>query len=376
MKLVRRNLLRRPLRSVLTVAGVACAIALFVLVESLSAGLDRALSGSEAARTLIVYRQNRYCPQTSFLPQNDAERIAKIDGVASVLPVKVFLSNCRANLDVVAFHGVPAGEVFAARKLELIEGDRAEFERRGDGALLGESFAKRRGKKVGDTFRWGSIEVHVSGIFRSPEPIEESLIVTHLDHLQRAGPVDKLGTVTEFEVKVADPARAKAIAAEIDALLATSEAPTDTRAKLAFLEGATGDLREILRFGRIFGLACVAVVLVLIGNTVAMAVRERVRELAVLRTLGFRDARLVRMVMTESLLLTLAGSLLGIVAALATIRVSQLTIGVEGVLVTFTTSAELLTRALIVASAAAIAAALAPALTAVRVAIPTALRGA
>jgi putative ABC transport system permease protein len=375
-KLVRRNLGRRALRTQLTIAGVAAAVMLFVLVESLAAGLDRSLSGGESARTLIVYRQNRYCPQTSFLPQVDATQIAKVDGVASVLPVKVFLSNCRASLDVVAFHGVPADEVFETRKITLVEGDRATFERQGDAALLGESFAKRRGLHVGDVFRFGKIEVRVAGIFRSPEPIEESLIVTHLEHLQRAGPVDKLGTVTEFEVKVADASRAKAIAAEIDRVLATSEAPTDTRLKLAFLDAATADLREILRFGRFFGLGCVAVVLVLVANTVAMAVRERVRELAVMRTLGYHAGTLVGLVVAESLALALSGALLGIGGALAIVRFAQLTIGVEGVLVTFAASSGLVARGLAVAAVAGVAAAVVPALRAVRAAIPNALRGA
>jgi putative ABC transport system permease protein len=375
-KLARRNLGRRLQRTLLTIGGVAAAIALFVLVESLAAGLDRALSGSEAARTLIVYRQNRYCPQTSFLPEIDASRIEKIDGVASVLPVKVYLSNCRASLDVIAFHGVPADEVFDARKIQLIDGDRATFEARGDAALIGESFAARRHLKVGEHFRFGKIDVAIAGVFRSPEPIEESLIVTHLEHLQRSGPVNRLGTVTEFEVKVADPARAKEIAREIDAMLATSEAPTDTRLKLAFLEAATVDLREILRFGRLFGLACVVVVLVLVANTVAMAVRERVREMAVMRTLGFHESHLIGLVVGESLLLALLGAALGIGGALLVVRFTQLTIGVEGVLVTFAASGPLVLRALLVASIAGVVAAALPALGVARARIANVLRGA
>jgi len=375
-KLAWRNLARRRLRAALTVGGVAAAIALFVLVEGLAAGLDRALSGSEAARTLIVYRQNRYCPQTSFLPEISAGRIAGVDGVVSVLPVKVFLSNCRTSLDVVAFHGVPPRELFDARRIELVAGERAAFERQGDGALLGASFAARRGLSVGDKFRFGRIEVGVAGIFRSPEPIEESLIVTHLEHLQRAGPVNRLGTVTQFEVKVDDAARAREIAARIDALLATSEAPTDTRLKLSFLETATADLREILGFGRIFGLCCVAVVLTLAANTVAMAVRERVREMAVMRTLGYRSGRLVGLVVGESMAMTALGALLGIGAALAVISLSRLTIGVEGVLVTFAASPELVLRGLAIAAAAGALAAALPALGVARVGISAALRGA
>jgi putative ABC transport system permease protein len=228
--LVRRTLLRRPGRSALTVLGIASATLLLVLVEGLSAGLDRALSGSEAARTLIVYRQNRYCPQTSFLPERYARRIGEIDGVTSVLPVKVFLSNCRASLDIVAFQGAPVDRLFEARNIELLAGDADAFRRERDAALVGREFAVRRGLDVGDGFRLGSIDVRVAGIFRSSEPVEEGVVLTHLEYLQRAGPVDRLGTVTQFEVKLDDPARAEAVARAIDEQFAADEEPTDTRA--------------------------------------------------------------------------------------------------------------------------------------------------
>jgi putative ABC transport system permease protein len=273
---VRRNLGRRPLRTLLTVLGVGSAMLLFVLVESLSAGLDAALSGSQAARTLIVYRKNRYCPQTSFLPERYTRLIADVPGVASVLPVKVFLSNCRASLDMVAFQGAPVAEMLRTRKLDVVEGDVARFEREHDAALVGREFASRRGLSPGDRFKLGGIDVNVAGVFRSDETIEEGLVLTHLEFLQRAGPVDKLGTVTQFEVVIDDPARAQEIAREIDARLATAEEPTDTRPELAFLEGATRDLREILRFGRFLALACVAVVLVLVANTVVMSRLDKV----------------------------------------------------------------------------------------------------
>jgi len=375
-RLVAANLRRRLLRTLLTVGGVTAAIALFLLVESLSAGLDAALSGGESARTLIVYRQNRYCPQTSFLPQSDAPLIEKIDGVESVLPVKVFLSNCRTSLDVVAFHGVPAEQLFAARRIELVAGNRADFERRADAALVGRAFAARRGLDVGETFRFNRFEVVVAGIFKSPEPIEESLIVTHLETLQRSSAVQQLGTVTQFEVKVRDPARARAIAEEIDALLATSAAPTDTRLKAAFLESATADLRELLSFGRLFGACCVVVMLVLVANTVAMAVGERRAELAVLRTLGFRPGRLARLLLSESCALALAGGALGIAAALATIAATRLTLGVEGVMVGFAVSPLLVAKGFAIAAAAGAIAAALPAWRSTNAPIPAALRGA
>ena len=107
LRLVWKNLRRRPGRTLLTVGGVGCALALLVLVESLSLGLERALSTTDAARTLVVYRKNRYCPQTSFLPEWYVQGIEDLEGVEGVLPVKVFLNNCRASLDQVTFHGAP-----------------------------------------------------------------------------------------------------------------------------------------------------------------------------------------------------------------------------------------------------------------------------
>jgi putative ABC transport system permease protein len=361
---------------VLTVVGVASAMLLFVLVESLSAGLDAAFSGSEAARTLIVYRQNRYCPQTSYLPERYLRLIADVPGVKSVLPVKVFLSNCRASLDIVVFQGAPVADLLRTRNLEVVEGDVARFENQRDAALIGQEFAVRRGLEPGDRFRFGGIDVNVAGVFRSSEPIEEGVVLTHLEFLQRAGPIDKLGTVTQFEVKIDDATRGPEIAREIDARLRTAEEPTDTRPKLAFLEAATRDLREILRFGRWLALACVAVVLVLVGNTVIMSVQERVKEFGVFRTLGYRPSRIVALVVGEALLIGAAGAVLGLATSFAVIRTAHLSIGSEGVPVAFMLSNAVVAKGALTSLAAGLVAAVLPAWNAGRRDIVAALRSA
>jgi putative ABC transport system permease protein len=355
---------------------VALAMLLLLLVESLSSGLDRALSGTEAARTLVVYRQNRYCPQTSALPQWYAERIAKLEGVESVLPVKVYLSNCRASLDIVAFQGAPVDELFRARRLDVIAGDPERFRREKDSALVGQSFATRRGLDVGDSFRFGNIAVKVAGVFASDEPVEEGVILTHLEYLQRAGPVNQLGTVTQFEVKVADASRAQDIARAIDELFRTAEAPTDTRSKILFLESATRDLREILGFARLLGLSCALVVLALVANTVFMSVQERVREFGVLRTLGFKERAVAGIVIGESLLLSLCGAALGLFGTWLVVRFAALSIGAEGVSVEFQTDWSLALRGLTVSMATGVLAGMVPAWTSSRATIVAALRSA
>lgn len=361
LRLVLKNLTRRKGRTLLSVGGVASALLLLVLVESLAMGLDRALSGSEAARTLVVYRKNRYCPQTSNLPDVYESRIEDVEGVDSVLPVQVFLNNCRASIDLVTFQGAPAQQLLDSRDLTIVEGSREQFLREDDAALVGIDFARRKGLRVGQQFPFGGIDVKVVGIFTSPEKPEESLVLTHLDFLRYSMPMNRDGSVTQYEVKVASEASVREVAAEIDALFATAEEPTDTRPQVAFLERATKDLATILRFGRWLGIACVVVVLSLVANTVFMSVQERVREFGVLRTLGFRESQIAGLVVVEAVTLALLGALLGVGGAYAILMTTHLSIGTEGVSVTFATTPALALRGLGVALVVGVVAGLIPA---------------
>lgn len=366
LRLVLKNLTRRKGRTLLSVGGVASALLLLVLVESLSMGLDRALSGSDASRTLVVYRKNRYCPQTSILPEVYGPRIEDLDGVESVLPVQVFLNNCRASIDLVTFQGAPAEQLLESRHITIVEGSRERFLNEDDAALVGIDFARRKGLRVGQRFPFGGIDVKVVGIFTSTEKPEESLVLTHLDFLRYSMPMRRDGSVTQYEVKIADADRAREIAARIDALFATAEEPTDTRPQVAFLERATKDLATILRFGRWLGIACVVVVLSLVANTIFMSVQERVREFGVFRTLGFGELQIAGMVVVEAVVLALLGALVGVGLAYALLLSTHLSIGSEGVSVTFATTPALAMRGFGVALAVGLIAGLVPAVRSAR----------
>ena len=108
-----RNLARRPLRTGLTVAGIAVATFLFVFVESMRDGVRRATDAGAAETELVVYRKNRFCPFASQLPQSYERSIEGIPGVRSAVPVKIVVNNCRASLDVVTFRGIPDGDYLA-----------------------------------------------------------------------------------------------------------------------------------------------------------------------------------------------------------------------------------------------------------------------
>src|SRR5207245_2103072 len=95
---VLKNLWRHRVRTALTVSGAAVALFVFCFVGAVREGLAGLTQRRQADRSLIVFQANRFCPFTSKLPEDYARTIAGVDGVADVVPVKVFMNNCRASL--------------------------------------------------------------------------------------------------------------------------------------------------------------------------------------------------------------------------------------------------------------------------------------
>ena len=175
--------------------------------------------------------------------------------------------------------------------------------------------------------------------------------------------------MTQFEVLASEGVEPGRVAREIDELFATAEEPTDTRPRVAYLESATRDLREILRFGRYLALACVVVVLSLVGNTVLMSVQERVREMGVLRAIGFREVHVGALVMGEALVLAFFGALIGVGAAVALLHTTNLTICSEGVSIGFVVTPSLVLLGFGVALGAGAIAGILPAVRSARAGI-------
>ena len=121
-------------------------------------------------------------------------------------------------------------------------------------------------------------------------------------------------------------------------------------------------------------LPLLALVLALVATTTVMSVQDRIKEHAVLQTIGFTSGKVFGLVMAESFLLSLGGGVLGVCAAMLTLKVSSLSVGAEAVTVAFTPSIALAATGLLVAALAGILAGLAPALHAARTDIVPALR--
>jgi putative ABC transport system permease protein len=369
-----KSLWRHRTRTLLTVSGSAVALFVFCFIGAVQEGMARLTGDRTAERKLIVFQANRFCPSTSRLPEDYARQIAQVAGVADVVPIQVFMNNCRASLDLVVFHGIPPEKLRTARDLKLVAGDWGRFERQRDAALVGRALADRRHLTVGQRFSIGEVTVTVAGIFTSAQPAEEHFLYTQLEFLQRTRGLNAVGTVTQFEVRLREGADADAACRAIDALFRGGPIPTDTRPKGVFEANAVGDLKELIGFAHYLGYACVGLVLALVGTTTVMAVQDRVREHAVLQTLGFSERLVFGLVLSESLLVSLAGGVLGTGAALGVLAWSRLAVGTEGVTIAFAPSVGLGVTGLGVALVVGLLAGLVPAWQAARTEIVASLR--
>ncbi|MEO0631908.1 MAG: ABC transporter permease, partial [Planctomycetota bacterium] len=213
---VAKQITRNPIRSLLTVLGIATAMFLFTAVQAMNQGVKAATTATANDTTLVVYRENRYCPATSQLPQDYQRRIESVDGVVSATPIKVVVSNCRTSLDVVTFRGVPKESFLQLRgnEFEIIEGSAEEWARRTDAALVGETLARRRGLEPGMTFDAAGITAYVAGVLRSDDPQDQNVAYTALEFVQLAGR-DQLGIVTQFNVRVEDASQLETVSSAI-----------------------------------------------------------------------------------------------------------------------------------------------------------------
>ena len=369
-----KTLWRHRSRTVMTVCGSAVALFVFCFVRAVQEGMNDLQTRQESEGTLISFQKNKFCPATSHLPQDYNLQIGKLQGVKDVVPVQVFTNNCRASLDIVVFYGMPPEKLRTARDFELTAGRWSDFEQHQNAAVIGQAVANRRGLGVGETFSIGDLSVDIAGIYQSSDPAEENYIYSHLEFLQRRKGMNGVGTVTQLEIFLEEGTDPVAKCSEIDDIYRVGPVETDTRPKGVFQAKSLGDLVQLINMAHYLGYACVGLVLSLVATTSVMSVQDRIREHAVLQTIGFSGSQVFRLVMTESILLSISGGMIGVGAAMFVLQISSLSVGAEAVAIAFTPSTRLAITGTIVAAIAGTLAGIAPAVHAARTEIVPALR--
>lgn len=320
LHLVRKNLGRKKLRTLFTVLSILVAFVLFALLAALRVAFEGGVELAGADRLITIHKVSLIQP----LPESYEADVEALDGVAAAAHATWFGGVYQDPKNFFGQMAVDPEEwldmypeyVLAPEERTAWLGDRT-------GAIAGRGLADRFGWEVGDRVplqatiwtkkdggrTWDFV---LSGIY---EGAEEGTDTTQMffrhDYFDEARAFGS-GTVGWYVVRVADPQQAGAIAERVDALFQNSPAETKTATEKAFVQAFANQIGDVGSIVTAILAAVFFTMLLVAGNTMAQAVRERTGELAVLKTIGFTDGKVLALVLAEALAISLLGGGLGL----------------------------------------------------------------
>jgi putative ABC transport system permease protein len=366
LALIARNLVRQRMRTALTVLGIAVGIMTVVALGVVTSGMRGTLGSMlrTGGADFMVAQKGASDLSFSSLPQRDWDAVRRVPGVQRAVGAALEVSKIGGNPYFLTFGFDP--RQLAADPLEVLAGRRLVPGASGE-LMLGQKAARDLDAEVGATVRIEGRSFRVVGVYRTGEHLRDAGALAALADVQALS--GKPGLVTAVFVYVARGADTSAVAAAIERRVAGVVAIEKVSEYSQVDQGM-----EILDAVNV-AISVLAVGIGAIGvmNTMIMSVFERTRELGILRAVGWRGRRVMRMVVTESLLLCLVAAALGMALGVLASRAVLLVPAVSSFL-TPDYGAAIFARALAVGVVVALVGAAYPALRAVRLSPMEALR--
>jgi len=369
------NLFRKKTRLVLTLGSFTVALLLFGFLAVVKTAFSQGIEVAGADRLVVINRVSIIQP----LPLSYRDRILRISGVKNISFDNWFggvYQDERNFFPQFAIDVEHQREVFP--ELEVPEDQWQNFVKDRQGAIAGEVTAKRFGWKVGDripikgTFLQGTWEFNLDGIYKGKRKgDDETQFWFHWDNFEEAMPDRLKGQVGWYTVKIEHPDDAMRIAKAIDADFANSPYETRTDTEKAFAASWVKQFGNIQFLILTIGGVVFFTLLLVTGNTMAIAVRERTGELAVLKAVGYSDRFVLFLVLAESLIISAVGGGLGLALA------KLFTLGgdpTRGLLPLFYLPGPAMMVGLLAALLVGIASGIVPAVAAMRLRVVNALR--
>jgi putative ABC transport system permease protein len=313
-RFVTKNAFRNKRRSILTVLSIAVSLLLLTFMMTLwhSFALDD--GSAESAQRLVVRHR---VSLTFTLPGFYREKIRAIPGVLAVVPVSWFQGVYKDQKPENFFprFGTDPDEFFKVfRDMQMPEDQIKAWQRDRQGVIVDDTLAKKYGWKLGDRiYIQGDIypvnlELYVRGIFHSTP--DNKSVYFNAKYVEEAVPFFK-GQAGTFSILAASPADVSKVASAIDDMFRNSPQPTKAESEKAFGLEFVAMLGNVKAFILSICSAVVFATLLVSANTMAMSIRERTREVAVLKTLGFTRRGVLTLFVSEAVALSLAGGLIG-----------------------------------------------------------------
>jgi len=329
-----RNTFRNKRRSILTLLSIGFSLLLLTLMASIWRTFYIDVGAPDSARRVITRDR---VSLAFFLPAYYREKIRSLPGVVAVAPMTWFggrykdarPENFFAQLatDPDEYMKVASDKIIPPEQVVAWQRDRS-------GALVDVTLANKYGWKIGDKIiLLGTIfpvnpELTIRGIYHRDPP--QNALYFNAKYLEEAVPWFK-GQAGWYSTQLANPDDVARVSGEIDDMFRNSPEQTKTESEKAFQLSFVATLGNVKAF--ILGIcgAVVFTILLVSGNTMAMSVRSRTREIAVLKTLGFTRQRVLSLFVFEAVALAVAGGVLGILGATGLIQLithSSIAIGI------------------------------------------------
>ena len=367
----------------LTLLSVIVAFLLFGLLQAVQVAFESGADSADAKRLLTTARYSII----ELLPLGHLRRIEQVPGVVGVAHAEWFGAKYQNESNAFPVFAVdPTRYLDMYPEFTIAPEQRRAFAATRTGAVAGRRLVERYGWTLGQRLPITS-EIHprangdmtwefdLVGIIDAEDPAVQGntdVVLIDAAHFDEARMANK-GRTGWYIERIADPEQARAISAAIDALFANSPDETKTQPEKEF---AVGFAKQIGDVGALVTRILIAVfftILILTGNTMAQAIRERIPELAILKTLGFSDGTVTRLVLAEAALLLLIGGAVGMAATTTLLPIVNGSTG--GRFPPLFVGGDTWLRALAVIVALALAIGLPPALRARRLRIVDALAG-
>ena len=324
--IVWRNLLRRKFRTVFTIGAIFFAFLLFGVLMAIRSAFSMGVEMAGQGRLMVIDKVSIINP----LPASYESRIKLVPGVTDTTHANWFggyYQDVRNQFPTFAVDPESWLRIYA-KEFDVPEDQKKAFFADRTGAIVGADTAKKYGFKVGQKIPingtiyrrpdGGPWEFTIDGIYDSKiKGADRTNLIFNYQYLRETIP-ERSGFRDRYNwyvFTIADPDAAPQVASKVDALFANSPSETKTNTEKAFVSDwakQVGDIGSIMMW--IVGMAMFTILLVA-GNTMAQAVRERINELAVLKTLGFGNGRILGMVLLESVLIAAVGGILGLVVS-------------------------------------------------------------
>jgi len=312
-----KNLLRNKARAILTVLGVAVAILTFVMLRTMvwswTMGAEVAAKDRIVTRhkmTFVMSLPKRYGDQVKAIPGVKAITWANWFGGRDPLHEREFFATLaidpKTYFEVYDETSVPADQ-------------KAAFMANRKGAIVGDVLAKKMGWTVGKKIMLtsgiygGDWEFEIVGIYTATRrSIDRSTFLFQWDYMNDQGPLrmkDQIGWITS---RIDDPSRAADISAAIDRVFDDKETQTLSQDERTFNTSFIAMMSAILKAVDVVSLAILLIMMLILGNTIAMGVRERTNEYGVLRAIGFLPRHVATFILGEGILIGAIGGGLGL----------------------------------------------------------------